>query len=575
MNQNPLKDAMPPRSLAARWVVRGTLTIETALHLGGEGTERVDMPVLRDPRDGKPLLPGTTFAGALRSALADRLLGYGESEMVRDDNGRLRLRSEAEPIIALFGGTRGDDDGSQSPLIIFDALGELPEAHGIEVRDGVSISPATGIAEDRKKYDYEVLPAGTTFPVRLDLLLPAPPTGRSGRRPEEKALLECLAAALDAFTHGENGFGAKRSRGLGRISARWAARRFALESPEDWTDWIVSDHERPFAAIPDQACIWDALEAAAPEDLRPLSLPDDARTRVVIDLDLQVVHDILVRSPGTDPGAPDVSHLHSGGSAILPGTSLAGVMRTQALRIAKLVRDGRNDADAWVDRLFGPRFEGQRPSDGLKARASRLRIGEARLDGSQPQRQTRVAIDRFTQGVVDTALFDEQTDAGGRATVRLELRNPEPGELGLVLLVLKDLLNGSLPIGGTSSVGRGVLRGSATVTWYDGAGTTARSSEIQPQSQPGGDATAGIDEAIRAFHQADSLAQAPPGAGINAEGSTCTPPKRLSPLPVVTWHHSTPRRASDTCRGSLVRRTPRRPKGDRDWSGRSPTATTA
>lgn len=116
MSQNPLKDAMPPRPLAARWVVRGTLTIETALHLGGEGAERVDIPVLRDPREGKPLLPGTTFAGALRSALADRLAGYGQVE--------------PPEVAALFGGARGDDDGSQSPLIIFDALGDLPNAHG-------------------------------------------------------------------------------------------------------------------------------------------------------------------------------------------------------------------------------------------------------------------------------------------------------------------------------------------------------------------------------------------------------------------------------------------------------------
>ncbi|MGE3524769.1 MAG: RAMP superfamily CRISPR-associated protein, partial [Gemmatimonadales bacterium] len=148
MNQNPLNDAMSPRPLAARWVIRGTLTLETALHLGGEGGEQVDMPVLRDARDGKPLLPGTTLAGALRSALADRLAGYGEPELPE--------------VAALFGGARGDDDGSQSPLIVFDALGEMPPGQGVEIRDGVAISPATGIAEDHKKYDYEVLPAGTT-----------------------------------------------------------------------------------------------------------------------------------------------------------------------------------------------------------------------------------------------------------------------------------------------------------------------------------------------------------------------------------------------------------------------------
>ncbi|MBI2567944.1 MAG: hypothetical protein HYV63_13010 [Candidatus Schekmanbacteria bacterium] len=509
MNQHPLNDAMSPRPLAARWVIRGTLTLETALHLGGEAGEQVDMPVLRDARDGRPLLPGTTLAGALRSALADRLAGYEEPE--------------PPEVAALFGGAaQGDDDGSQSPLIVFDALGEIPPGHGVEIRDGVAISALTGTAEDHKKYDYEVLPAGTTFAVRADLLLPAPASRDGATPPDEKSLLEALAAALDAFAHGQSAFGAKRSRGLGRVSAVWAARRFDLGSAKGWVEWTLSDHERPFAANPDQSCIRDALEQAAPEALRPLELPGDRRDRVVIDVDLRVAHDILVRSPGTDPAAPDVSHLHSGGTAILPGTSLAGVMRTQALRIATLVRAGRDEAELWVDRLFGPRFEGQRPSGKLKPRAARIRVDEARFEGSQPQRQTRVAIDRFTQGVVDTALFDEQMEVGGRATARLELRNPEKGELGLVLLVLKDLLDGSLPVGGTSSVGRGVLRGMASVTWHEGDRTAPRSAKIQPGRQPAGEAAGEIDEAIRAFHQADSLASTPSeaGAAMSAEGAS-------------------------------------------------------
>lgn len=497
MNVHPLNDAMPPRPLSARWVIRGTLTLKTALHLGGMGDERVDMPVLRDARDGKPLLPGTTLAGALRSALADRLAGYNESE--------------PSEVTMLFGGARGDEQGSQSPLIVFDALGDIPPGYGVEIRDGVAISPATGVAEDHKKYDYEVLPAGTTFPVRVDLLVPAPASGNGATQPDEKSLLEALGAALDAFAHGQSVLGAKRSRGLGRVSAVWAAKRFDLGSSEGWLEWMCSDHERPFASNPDQSCIRDALERAAPEALRPLELPGDRRARIVIDVDLQLAHDVLVRSPGTDPDSPDVSHLHSGGAPVLPGTSLAGVMRAQALRIARLVRANRQDAEAWVDCLFGPRFEGQRPSGNLKLRASRLRVGEARIEGSGPQRQTRVAIDRFTQGVVDTALFDEQVEVGGTASVRLELRNPRDGELGLVLLVLKDLLDGSLPVGGTSGVGRGVLRGVATVTWYEGEGT--RSARIQPGTRPAGEAASEIDDAIRAFKQAASRPRHDPMQG--------------------------------------------------------------
>lgn len=486
MIDHPLNDAMPARALKARWVICGILKLDTALHLGGEQTESVDMRVLLDPRSGTPLLPGTTLAGALRSALADRLAGYGEDE--------------PPEVAVLFGASRGVDEGSQSPLIVFDARGKLPEQQSVEIRDGVAISAATGVAEDHKKYDYEVLPAKTTFNVRVDLLVPGP--RENGVPPEEKTLLETLALALDAF--GKSSLGAKRSRGLGRVGAVWTAQRYDLGSSDGWLAWLRSKHEQDCPANTDQSSIHHVIEAAAPDVLRPLSLPSDPRKRVVIELNLEVPHDILIRSPGTGPDAPDVSHIQSGGEPILPGTSLAGVMRSQALRIARLVRP--EDADDFVVRLFGPRFEGQRPLGALKPHASRLRVGEARLESREQRRQTRIAIDRFTHGVVDGALFDEQTEVGGKATVDLELRNPEKGQLGLVLLVLKDLLDGSLPVGGASNVGRGVFKGSATVTWYDGP--DKRAAEIEPGKAPTGDAAGDINKAIDEFRMANAARKA-------------------------------------------------------------------
>jgi hypothetical protein len=180
-------------------------------------------------------------------------------------------------------------------------------------------------------------------------------------------------------------------------------------------------------------------------------------------------------------------------------------MRAQAHRIEKLVRNGKGDAKSWTAELFGHRFEGRRPPPGIEPRASRLRVGEAALDASQPQQRTRVAIDRFTQGTVATALFEEQTESGGCASVRLELRDPRTGELGLVLLVLKDLLDGTLPVGGTSSVGRGVLTGAATITFHDDPTKPSRTAALEPGGPPSGDAASEIDEEIRRFHDAPPL----------------------------------------------------------------------
>lgn len=498
MNRAPLRDAMGGRFLAARWVIQGQLTLKTALHLGGSREDQVDMPILRDGRKGIPLLPGTTFAGALRSALADQQVGFGEPES--NENEQLFGCSRED------GGRRNNDEGVQSPLIVFDALGELPTNTVIETRDGVAISPSTGIAEDHKKYDFEVLPAGTTFPVRVDLLVP-------GENHAEAELLVSLAVALDAFSHGESGFGARRTRGLGRTTALWTARRYDLRTRAGWLDWARSEHEPP---LPSQlTSIDEALKKAG--WAQPTECRRDARSSVRFDLDLQLQHDILVRSTGADPSAPDVSHLRSGDKPILPGTALAGVLRTQALRIANLVRSGRNDAEKWVDRLFGPRFEGQRAPSGFEPRASRLRIAEAQIRGSDSARQARIAIDRFTQGVVDGALFEEQPEVGGDVRLMLELRNPNPGELGLVVLVLKDLLSGRIPVGGTSNVGRGFLMGSASVA-ERGDGKDLSLGVLRPGEVPTGELARTVSDEIKAFRDEPSLVDAESTQVVDGSG---------------------------------------------------------
>ena len=205
---------------------------------------------------------------------------------------------------------------------------------------------------------------------------------------------------------------------------------------------------------------------------------------------------MLVRSPPQDPDAPDAVHLRSAGQSVLPGTSLAGVLRGRALRIARVVRSQHGDADRWVSRLFGP------PPEGTVARkndeelfSSRLRVAESPVQNGVRQRPSRIRIDRFTQGVWSGALFDEEPDYNGRVHLRLELRTPEPGEPGLLILLLKDLLTGDVPVGGTASIGRGLVEGTAEVRWEDGTRL-----ELDPKQQLDSAALDRLEAAIRQFH---------------------------------------------------------------------------
>ncbi len=481
------------RSMAVRWIVTGEMRLETAAHFGGEGDTAVDMAVLRDPKDGVPLLPGTSLAGALRGHLADVLGGYRSVE--------------DEKVAVLFGAARSHDEGSQSPLVVFDSLGSLPEGTVSEIRDGVAIDSATGTAEVHKKFDFEVLPAGTCFPVRVELVV-----GNAKKVVEdpkkvvedlkkEARLVGLLVAALDGLTKGDIALGMRRSRGLGAVKAgRWKALRYDLTKPQGWLAWLTSDHQQPIGDhVQGHSSAAEAIRTAYPS-LR-IEAFDDKRRRLLVDLDMEPAGELLVRSPATEPGAPDVIHLCSAGKPVLPGTGLAGALRAQVLRIARLVRESHGDGDCWVDRLFGPRLKGgNKDSEGEQAAASKLRLTESFLEDSDVRRQTRIAIDRFTGGVVSGALFEEQVQVGGRLKIRLELRDPTDPEIGLLLLLLKDLLSGNIPVGGTVAVGRGVLRGTARVRL---PGETAY--EIAQDLSVNKEARKVFDKKIAAFHEAETL----------------------------------------------------------------------
>lgn len=463
-----IRDPGGVRPIAARWAIEADLVLESATHLGGGAGDSADMVILRDVRTGGPLLPGTSIAGALRSHLADVLGGYQSAEDSR--------------VSRLFGSPRENDLGGQSPLIVFDSVGNPPQGSGVEIRDGVQIDIARGTAEDRKKFDLEVLPAGTRFPLRFDQLVPAVE--------DEAELLSLLVTALDGLSRGDVALGARRSRGLGMARANaWWAVRHDLTSRAGWIRWVLSRHVHPTgragSGTSDAA---EACKAAAPT--LTLQRYEDQRRRVVVEADLSLKGALLVRSAPATPDAPDAVHLQSGGRSVLPGTGLAGVLRTQALRIASVVRDRYGDSGLWVEELFGPRMVGVTRAASSPLYASRLRIAEAAIENGTRTRGTRVRIDRFTHGVVPGALFEEEIEQLGRVRVRMELREPRPGELGLLVLLLKDLLGGDAAVGGSSAVGRGVFTGKATLRMEDGRELTL---------DPARPADPSIERAIREF----------------------------------------------------------------------------
>jgi CRISPR/Cas system CSM-associated protein Csm3 (group 7 of RAMP superfamily) len=423
------------RRVARRVVVGGELRLTSPCHLGGaDPAATSDRPVLRD-ETGRPYLPGTTLAGLLRAALGE-------------DEGR-----------ALFGGASGDDEGLQSPLIVDDA--PVTSLVPTELRDGVKIDGAEGVAGDKTKFDIELLPAGTRFTVRFELVLPGDE--------RDQAILGSFVQLLGLLESGDVRLGARSTRGLGACDvpagpSRWWVEDLRVSRRDGLLKWLGQGREEalgaPWPRVERHACPSAREVAVALGCSLPGAAPGAARR---IRVTLEVAGSLIIRSGGHAPAEADNVHLHrldvdEGGTStwrpVLPGTSLAGVLRHRCLRIAQtLERQGSEGGGAkLVARMFGE-----------LSRASRVRVPEVPVEGGRLLRHTRLRIDPWTGGALESFLFTEDAWYGGTVDLEIELQ-PRHGEglmgaeRALLLLALRDLATGDLCVGGESAAGRGRLR---------------------------------------------------------------------------------------------------------------------
>jgi CRISPR/Cas system CSM-associated protein Csm3 (group 7 of RAMP superfamily) len=441
------------RRITQRIVIKGNLVLQTPANLGnGDAEGLTDMPLSLDKISGRPLLTGSSIAGALRYYLNIYTQGYANAR-------------ENKLTTLLFGGSKQDDEGEQSSLIIHDSIADESSYHPehIEIRDGVKIDYTSRTAEDRKKYDFELIPAGTMFPLQFELLL--------SDDEHTTNVKEALVLALNGFTSGEIGLGARKTRGFGACTVdTWYTTVYDLKTTEGLLAWLSSEHTDWGYAQPEN-------QTGSLKDVLGVSQTrNDRRQTFTIDATFTLNTPILIRS--NDPlnigqYQPDTTHIgqwrEGKKHSIIPGTSLAGVLRSRADRILNTFNSTKTRG--FLNQLFGTEMEkGKKP-----AQASRLMVQESNINEGHTMVQNRVGIDRFTGGALDSALFNEAPHIGGHVSFHILIQEPREAEIGLLLLLLKDLWTGDVPIGGTSSVGRGRLKGKRATICY----SNERKWEIQ------------------------------------------------------------------------------------------------
>ncbi len=463
-------------------LARVVLEARTALSITTGSAEGVfDTALVRDA-NGLPALPASAVAGVLRHlwidthgqgevASADTLFGFqkkdaGAASRLIVSWGAL-LDSKGRPAEGLLAGN--DRERRKDPL--YQAV--LQQADAPVVRDRVRLTHR-GAADDRGKFDRTVLPAGHRFALELRLW------GKAQDDDDWHRLLGLFAHPL--FRVG----GATRA-GLGAMRlVSCHTRHFDLKDADD---------SRAFRALGRGLTDTDGLEIYEP---RPPATNDVLSGRLKLKARglWRIGQGDEPLSTRDEPGRPlkaadllpkleeciewpDGKGERKLRLCLVPGSALKGAlahrMAFHARRRRKdwagegLDEDVRNARPPEVAVLMGE-VKDTREEDGRRSelgRAGALFIDDAWIE-ADPKRAVRLmhnAIDRFTAGVRDRVLYEEESLLGGELTVpvALDLRRIPHEHREAVRRALHDALNdlcqGRLALGSRTTAGNGFFDG--------------------------------------------------------------------------------------------------------------------
>ncbi|RMD67505.1 hypothetical protein D6833_00130, partial [Candidatus Parcubacteria bacterium] len=311
-------------------VITATLKARTAVHIGsGQGNDLTDALVRRDAQ-GRPFIPGTAIAGALRTLLT-RLaprLGHSLCKVLAEDK-RERTTSCSCAVCHLFGDVNPSDkenaDSRASRILVFNAypISNMPQSL---IRDGVGIARVTGAAAraGSVKFDLEVLPAGVEFELRMEL---RDPTG------EDEQL---LAVELAEWEAGRLWLGGNVARGLGAFSLEnLQFKRFPLDTAEQVLAFLKSDE--PWEQAQTQPGWLQQKTGMLSPTANHRDVPGVARGWVEISGTLQaegplLTNDTLVSGMTGFDHAPLLAQMGDWRRPVLTGAGLRGVLRSHAER---------------------------------------------------------------------------------------------------------------------------------------------------------------------------------------------------------------------------------------------------
>ncbi len=254
--------------------------------------------------------------------------------------------------------------------------------------------------------------------------------------------------------------GSKTTRGMGRVkNVNIKVLDFFFDgekSEKSVNEWI------DFSLFDENDKLW--LNADSWENVKQKYIGPIEEKTVTIDLSMVQTSPITIRVYTTDikkknedksrerivRSIEDFRHIsyknHDNSlTYIIPGTSWAGAFKSNIKKF------GIENATEYFGSKAG--------ADGMGGKRSEISFSESIIEGSKDKNISRNAIDRFTGGTVENALFTEKVCYGGKTSLEITLnKNVNDDFLKAFVATVTDLHNGFMAIGGETSIGHGLFK---------------------------------------------------------------------------------------------------------------------
>lgn len=445
MNE-PNKDE--PNKILKRYYITAKIELASPLALSNGYKENTDSDVLCNG-NGETFIPGTSIAGAFRNYLD---------------------KKKDEPGIFGYSGKMGNDkdEGKMSTVFISDIY---LEDTNITERDGVKLNNGKTV---ENKFDYEIVETGATGILRIEQIVREKDIV-SGERyvisnedmsAIDKNIFEEASILLSALDAGEIRFGSKKNRGCGWIKIKEVYRTsFSAGKCNEWIKYCENPKKEYNSA--DKWADWK-------KELNKES------KYISIKVPLRLTGGISIRKYSAKPQQSDYEHVTIKNMAsgekipVIPGSSWNGAVRSKARHIMEELRiSGINQK---IETWFG--------TDAVKTNKktdmcqSMVVFKESIIEDAKEVPVTRNRVNRFDASTVDGALYSETSYFGG--TTELEILVQKTGDkddidtssfkalIGLLMLVIEELENGYLAVGGQTAVGRGIFESNGEVSFSGG-----------------------------------------------------------------------------------------------------------